>query len=514
VGTDGTVVVSPPATCTVQVLVLTKRTHRPSFGSRRTRATGGDDEMTFVKVGRSLLLGCACAGAVRAGAGQPPGPPGTAAPIEAAAAPGGPTGAGGPLTLDTLERIAVDQNPTLAQARDRLEQAYGRAVQAGAYPNPLLIWNASSLGDEGTAGTQQGYVQQPIVIGGKLRVDRARFEVEAESARVAVSQEEMLVRNGVRMRFLQVVSQQEQLDLRAGLNRLADEVVAATREKVGTGHASEADLLTAENEAEQMKLDFEQLRQRYVNTWREFAAFLGTPDMSPVPLAGRLDGETPERDWARDLDRLLQESPELRIAALQVRRAELTLDRARREPIPDLIVRAGAGHDPVSGQTTGYTRVYVEFPIWDRNRGNIRTARGGLDELSRDVGRVRLNLQQRLARDFNHYQTSLVNVGRYRDSILPRARRAFDLYYKSFREEDASFSRVQSSRSAYGMAFIKYLEELLELRRAEVAIEGLELVEESVEVGTLRPPGSGPLRPPGQGLGQAPAGGGVPVGRP
>ena len=57
-------------------------------------------------------------------------------------------------------------------------------MQAGAYPNPLMIWSAGSLGDQGTAGTQQGFFQQPIVTGGKLRVNRARYEVDVEIARL------------------------------------------------------------------------------------------------------------------------------------------------------------------------------------------------------------------------------------------------------------------------------------------------------------------------------------------
>ncbi|MFO0893257.1 MAG: TolC family protein [Isosphaeraceae bacterium] len=418
------------------------------------------------------------------------------------------------LGLQELEQTAFSNNPTIAQAIDRFEQNRGRAMQAGAYPNPLIIWSAPSLGDQGTAGQQQGYFQQPIVTGGKLRLNRARYEVDVESSRWLVHQERMLVRNGVRMRYLQILAQQQMLGLRADLARLAAGVVRTTRKKVESGHASEPDLLTAENEAAQVQLESDQLGERYVNSWREFAAFLGCPEMPPALLEGSLSGDLRDLSWEAALDRLLRESPELRVAELQVHRQELTLERERREPIPDLIIRGGSGHDPTNNQTTGYAQVYVEVPLWDRNRGNIHTAGHGLAELRRDVGRVRLNLQQRLARDFNHYQTSLRNVRRYRDEILPRARRAFDLYLKSFQEEDAGYSRVQSSRSAYMQVSVKYLEELLELRRAEVAIEGLELVEETVEAGTLRPPGSGRLQPPGQGVGHAPAGGGVPVGRP
>lgn len=180
-----------------------------------------------------------------------PGPSALPTPLPSEpAAPGRPTPAAGPgLGLDELEALSLRNNPTIAQAVERFEQARGRAVQAGAYPNPLVIWSASSLGSDGTAGTQDGFFQQPIVTGGKLRVNRARYEVDVEIARWSYQMQVIRVRNGVRHRRLQILAAQQLLDLRSTLTRLADEVVEATRAKDETGHASEPDLLMAEQQS-------------------------------------------------------------------------------------------------------------------------------------------------------------------------------------------------------------------------------------------------------------------------
>ena len=418
------------------------------------------------------------------------------------------------LGLADLERIAFDNNPTLAQSIKRFEQSRGRAMQAGAYPNPLLAWTGSSLGDQGTAGTQEGFFQQPIVTGGKIRVNRSRYEVDVEMARLSIFEQQMLIRNGVRLRYLQILALQSLLDLQTGLVRTARGVVETTRRKVDSGHASDPDLLMAENEAAELALDLEQLQQRRQGVWREVAAYLGCPGMAPGRLDGTLGGPIPDLTWDAALERLLRDSPEIRMAELQIQRQQLTLKREQIEPIPDLVVRGGAAYMPTSNQTVGYLRLYVEFPIWDRNKGNIHTAENGLSETRQDLDRIRLDLQRRLSRAYNHHQTSVTNVRRYNDEILPRARRAFELYLKSFRDEDASYSRVQSSQSMFAQASVKYLKELLELRRAQVAIDGLLLVEESIEPGTLRPEGEGALSPPGRGVPHQAAGGGVPVGRP
>ena len=47
-------------------------------------------------------------------------------------------GAGGALRLEDLERMALDNNPTIAQAAAGIRAAEGRTLQAGLYPNPIM----------------------------------------------------------------------------------------------------------------------------------------------------------------------------------------------------------------------------------------------------------------------------------------------------------------------------------------------------------------------------------------
>jgi outer membrane protein TolC len=125
----------------------------------------------------------------------------------------------------------------------------------------------------GTAGTQQGLSRQPIVTGGKPRASRSRHEVDVVIAHRDCHRQQLRVINGVRLRFLPIMARQQMLELRSASTRLSDEVVRAVREEVATGHASEPDILMAENDAAQPRLDVDQLRDRHLNSWREFAAF-------------------------------------------------------------------------------------------------------------------------------------------------------------------------------------------------------------------------------------------------
>src|SRR5688572_13948509 len=89
-----------------------------------------------------------------------------------------------PISLPDLERIALESNPTLRAAQAQIDAARGRARQAGAWPNPIAGFTAEEikLGEQDKRGEYGFFVDQTIVLGGKLRLGRAVFERAAEGA--------------------------------------------------------------------------------------------------------------------------------------------------------------------------------------------------------------------------------------------------------------------------------------------------------------------------------------------
>src|SRR5215467_14090166 len=72
-------------------------------------------------------------------------------------------------TLDQLQQLAVDHNPTLKQAQAEIRAAEGRKRQAGMYPNPTVGYIGEQISGGPQRGGEQGaFVQQDIVLGGKL----------------------------------------------------------------------------------------------------------------------------------------------------------------------------------------------------------------------------------------------------------------------------------------------------------------------------------------------------------
>jgi outer membrane protein, heavy metal efflux system len=223
--------------------------------------------------------------------------------------------AAAPLTLTDLEQMALQGNPTLAQAAAAVDASRGKALQAGLYPNPTIGYRGENINIDKTAGEfQGGFVQQTIVTVGKLRLSRAKYKQEAYEAELRTLEQQYRVLNGVRMRFYELLALHRTIDLNRSILDNANESLRTYKEMFNSGQANRADVLLTEIAVNDARIALRTLENRYPALWKHMAALVGTPDSQPAPLQGRLERLGPPLDWDASLDRLLQESPELQAA--------------------------------------------------------------------------------------------------------------------------------------------------------------------------------------------------------
>ncbi len=277
-------------------------------------------------------------------------------------------------------------------------------------------------------------MSQPIVTAGKLGLNRKILGQDVRISEIESQEQRLRVMNAVQIGYFRVLSAQEMLDAKKDLARIAGDADKTAQQLRNVGQADESEVLQAEVEQQKLEMDVMMQENALRQEWRALAAVVGNPGLEIGTLAGYLDRNLPELDEQKVVEVLLRESPSVAIAQAGVDRAEAVLTRARREPIPDIELRAGLSQDreflDPAGHPAGligFAEIGVQLHIFNRNQGNIQAAGRDIERAQAETKRVELALRERSAMVLDTYRNSQIMVNQYRDQLLPRAQRAYEI---------------------------------------------------------------------------------------
>jgi cobalt-zinc-cadmium efflux system outer membrane protein len=391
---------------------------------------------------------------------------------------------GPPMSLEELQRLALQNNPTIAQAQAAVDAARGRARQAALLPNPTIGYSADevSKGPVIRGGEHGLFIEQTIPLGGKLGRGRTVFEREADQADAERASQEARVRTSVVMAFYHVLAAQQRVQTRERLTQLAIEAIDVTDQLFNVGAADQPDVLAAEIEARRIQLSLVEARNQYSSRWRMLGAMVGQPGMPERPLAGSLTAAPPELQRDATLRQLLETSPQLRAAAAGVARAEAAIAFAKRETFPDLVLRGGPRYNrellELNNRPVGWEYAFdagLTVPLFNRNQGTKAAAVADLARARAEQRRLELALTSRAADLFDGYLTALRESEVYRTELLPRAERAYQLYLARYREMGAAYPQVLVAQRTVIELTDQYIAALERVWATALEIQGLQL---------------------------------------
>jgi cobalt-zinc-cadmium efflux system outer membrane protein len=102
----------------------------------------------------------------------------------------------------------------------------------------------------------------------------------------------------------------------------------------------------------------------------------------------------------------------------------------------------------------------VNIPLWNRNQGNIEAAKVELERAHQDVKRTQLRLKQQSEPLAQQYLSSRFEAERYGSELLPRARRAYQLYLMKYQQMAAAYPQVLVSQRTLFQLQVDYLQAL------------------------------------------------------
>jgi outer membrane protein, heavy metal efflux system len=415
-----------------------------------------------------------------------------------AGAPGG--SSQGVMRLEDFEQIAIGNNPTLAQVQANLRVASGLAKQAGLYPNPTVGYYGDEIRGGYTGGGKQGgFVSQTIVLGGKLRAARRVAELAAAQVETGGQLQRVRVLNNVRASFYHALAAQRLVEVRKNLATLAADAAQTSLQLHNVGQADRPDILQAEVEQQQASVSLRVAQNDLQTAWRTLAAVTGKPDLPLVRLEGDLDA-FPDLRYEEWIATALRDSPEVKLAAQGIERAEASLVQARKAPIPDLQLTGilAQNFEPLEStrQATGLqggAQVGVELPLFNRNQGAIAASRAEIESAKQDLARVKLQLQRDLASLFQDYNAARLIVEQYKTEVLPRAEQAYALYKSSYQKMASAYPQVLISQRTLFQLEADYVQALENVWQSSLGIRGFGLMDGLAE--PVNPSMGGAVRP-------------------
>ncbi|MDP0499694.1 MAG: TolC family protein [Verrucomicrobiota bacterium JB022] len=383
-----------------------------------------------------------------------------------------------PVTLQQALDLAVENDPALKRLEVLDEAAAGQVEQASLRPNPTIGAEVENF--LGTGGGLSGVdgleitlgVSQVLEMGGKRQRRTALAEHERALLGWDAEQRLTMLQGQVRQAFVEVLLAQRAVELRREQLALATESRDETSRLVEAARAPEVDRARAQLAVRQQQFALQQAEREAVTTREALSALWGLVPASDFTLAGEIAVENPP-----DLIGLvgqLADTPALARfrAEASTRQAALELEEAR--ATPDIELTAGARYfNENSGDAAFLVGVQVPWPLFDRNQGNIRTARAQLRAVEHEQETVRRELLQALAAAHRSLVNAYEEVQALENELRPAAEQALADTQSGYERGQFTILSVLDSRQALFEVREAQLDALRRYAQALAQVEAL-----------------------------------------
>ncbi|MEW5765402.1 MAG: TolC family protein [Acidobacteriota bacterium] len=360
------------------------------------------------------------------------------------------------LTPAGVEALLLEGAPETRASEAWVEAARGGLSSARIPPDVTLILGRSDstdrfspLSSRDTQAALQWDLPAPWFYAASLRRAGAEVEVAlADRQRTDVS-----LRASARRLVGDLLAAQERAQILSAQREFLRDLSALTSLRVKAGEGREFDRLRTLVELERMEAEASRAEAGARGLREALARLSGNRLPEGFTVEGRL-GIPPEAPGAQAAAELAaSRNPDLRLAAARSLRARKELTLQRTAASPSLFASAERARDVGTRATT--LSLGLRIPLWNANRGGIRTARADLVLAEAEEEAVRRQVGARVIQTASLYAAVLSSARRSAAEALPAARRAMDLADFSYRQGETSLLDALDARRALQAAALE-----------------------------------------------------------
>jgi len=381
------------------------------------------------------------------------------------------------LTLEAAISRTLAANAELAAFGHEVAAVEAEAFQAGLRPNPELSLEMENLGGSGDYSgldnaESTALVSQRLELGGKrtLRQELGRRSHRSARKEFDILKNEVLARTVER--FFAVLSAQNRLALAGEQIDLASRILSTVRQRVASGKSPAVEIVrfksilaTAQIRRETARQELAAARAALCSAWGD-----APPDFDAAE--GDLERLSPLPAWT-ELEQRIGNTPSSQLAASGANVAEQAVELAAAGRIPDLTLSLGIKNIQETGDNAAVAGLSIPLPLFDRNQGEIRSARARLASARDNEHRIRRDVRAVLADRFHRLQAVGQEAAVLRDEILPAEKNAFEAVSYGYRAGKFGFLEVLDAEQSLFEAKSRYIEVLTAYHQLYAAMENV-----------------------------------------
>jgi outer membrane protein TolC len=385
------------------------------------------------------------------------------------------------VTLHAVVEQALAGNPQIAAARQRLEAALQRPVQARSLPDPVISagWASvgrplpgAGLGDEPMANIGL-MVTQEIPFPGKRDIRADIAAREADAARQQLEAVRLEVVASVKQAYYRLAYASTAQDVLARNRQLLDTLLKVSEARYAVGGAAQQDVFKGQAELTVLELQQVRLDQERRTREAELNALLNRSPAGPIGQPEELAFVPFEAPIEALLEQARANAPMLLRERSMIGAAEAGVEAARREYKPDFAVSGGyfnQGSMPAMYEF----RFDVTIPLRRSRRAAAVQEQASLLSAARlTLDAAERALESRIQEDYQVAASSSHIARLYRDTLLPQVRLALESSLASYRTGAVEFLSVLTNFTALLENELRYYEELAAFHVAASRIEEL-----------------------------------------
>lgn len=376
------------------------------------------------------------------------------------------------VTLDSIGGRIRAQNPDLAAARFRIQEALGRMNQSGRLSNPELDSSFESNSRYREGKFEIGLSQKfPVTNRLQLEKDVSLTEVKASEAEIREVERQLI--GQARVLVVKLIASRQRRELLREQISISKEFADFLSKIVAKGEGSALDASQARLEATSLAAESRQLDASEITLIGELKPLLGMKPGQPLNISGSLPAPA-----LRAIPVDLAKRPDFQAAKLEAKAASqgVALEKARRYDDVEggIFAAAERSEDAPNGYDNEAMiglRFKIALPFWNKNEGNIQEAQAREQRKEMEVvalGRgIDLEAEAALA-EMTEWKRLADEIT---DTLLPLASEQTQLAEDSYRKGQGEIQSVLRSREKHLQISAAKLDALREFHLARVRLE-------------------------------------------